>query len=44
MNYKCKSEFLKNKYPQSSKLILTCEMLLIILLLLSDHSKKIGNQ
>lgn len=26
MKTKCKSEFLKNKYPQSSKLILTCEM------------------
>lgn len=44
MNYKCKSEFLKNKYPQSGKLILTCEKFLIILLLPSDHSKKIGNQ
>lgn len=43
-NYKCKSEFLKKRYPQSSKFILTCEMFLIIPLLLSDHSKKIGNQ
>lgn len=44
MNYKCKSEFLKNRYPQSSKLTLTCEMFLIIPLLLSHHSKKIGIQ